>query len=69
MHRPIVIAGSRAQFEDWCRNFRTNPNAAIYVDDARTFLELLDGGNTDVRLWGDFARNPAYQVWQIRRRA
>lgn len=68
MHRPIVIAGNREQFEDWCRLHRTNPAAATYVDSVEAFVELVRT-NADVRLWGDYARNPAYQAvlaWQRR---
>ena len=68
VHRPIVISGNRAQFEDWCRTYRTNWSAAIYVDSPEALVELLRD-NTDVRLWGDFTRNPAYpayQAWQRR---
>lgn len=69
MHRPIVISGSREQFEDWCRVFRTNPTAATFVDSPEALVELFVS-NSDVRLWGDYARNPAYSaylVWQRRR--
>lgn len=71
MHRPIVIAGNRAEFEDWCRTYRTNPNAAIFVDSPEDLEELLVG-NTDVRLWGGYALNPAYGrllAWRSKHRA
>jgi hypothetical protein len=68
MYRPIVIAGSRSQFADWCRAYQTNPIAAIYVETpAQLRAALFQSG--DVRLWGDYRRNPAYRAWALNRAA
>lgn len=65
MYRPIVIAGSRSQFADWCRVHQTNPIAAIYVETAEELRSALLQ-SADVRLWGDYAQNPAYQsLWPL----
>lgn len=61
MHRPIVIAGNREQFEDWCRTYRTNPVAATFVDSVEA-LEAALRGNADVRLWGNYRANPAFRA-------
>ena len=65
MHRPIVIAGSREQFCDWCSVHHTNPLAAVYVETVDQFLAATKNGG-DVRLWGAFNHNPAYlaYLWQ-----
>ena len=69
VHRPIVIAGSREQFEDWCRTYRTNPVAATFVDSPEA-LEACLREHADVRLWGTYRANPAFQAltkaWQPR---
>lgn len=71
MYRPIVIAGSRSQFGDWCRAHRTNPSAAIFVQTPAELRTALIA-NVDVWLWGDYARNPAfaeYLTWRQKRAA
>lgn len=66
MYRPIVIAGSRSQFADWCQAHQTNPIAAIYVETPEQLrCALLQSG--DVRLWGDYRQNPAYRAWALKR--
>jgi hypothetical protein len=62
MYRPIVIAGSRSQFADWCRVHQTNPVAAIYVQTPEELrsARLLPG---DVFLWGDYTHNSAYLAY------
>ena len=59
MHRPIVITGNAAQFADWCRRFCTNPAAVEYVETPEQLSAALER-TSDVRLWGDCARNPAF---------
>lgn len=59
MHRPIVIAGSREEFADWCRTTDTNPAAAEFVDDAVRLEKALEA-KPDIWLWGNFRRNPAF---------
>jgi hypothetical protein len=68
MHRPIVIAGSLAQFADWCRVHQTNPIAAIYV---RSEAELRSAlcKTRDVFLWGDYDQTPAYRAWRLKQAA
>lgn len=61
MHRPIVIAGNRSQFEDWCRTYRTNPVAAQFIESAED-LEAALREHDDVRLWGTYEFNPAYRA-------
>lgn len=69
MHRPIVIAGSRSQFADWCAANHTNPIAAVYVETAEQLRSALLR-TRDVRLWGDYASNPAYRaLWPLTRAA
>lgn len=66
MHRPIVIAGNREQFSDWCRRWGTNPMAVEYVETAAQLAAALTRTD-DVRLFGDCPRNPAYRAfltWQ-----
>lgn len=65
MHRPIVIAGNRAQFVDWCRRWATNPAAVEYVETPEQLSAALRRTD-DVRLFGDFAANPAYRAWLMR---
>lgn len=62
MHIPIIIAGTREQFCDWCAVHHTHPAAAQFVESASEFREAF-ARTQDVRLWGSFNRNPAYLAY------